>query len=103
MPAYILSVIEVTNPTPKFKQYTEESARLAHQHGGKYVVRGKPAKIAAGELFARKVMVMLEFPSMEKLNAFYTSDAYQKECVPLREGTGIYDIAIFDAPPPAAT
>ncbi len=102
MPAYILSIIEVTNPTPKFKQYTEDSARLAHKHGGKYVVRGKPARITSGDFFARKVMVMLEFPGMDQLNAFYTSDEYQKDCVPLREGTGIYDIAIFESPPPAA-
>ncbi|MEZ5564160.1 MAG: DUF1330 domain-containing protein [Gammaproteobacteria bacterium] len=102
MSAYILSVIEVTNPGPRLKQYSEESARLAHLHGGKYVVRGKPVKVPAGELFAGKVMIMLEFPSMEKLNAFYTSDEYQKGCLPLREGTGIYDIAFFESPPPAA-
>jgi hypothetical protein len=38
---------------------------------------------------------------MENLNAFYNSDAYQKDCKPLREGTGIYDIAFFEAPPAA--
>lgn len=100
MPAYILSVIEITNPGPNLKKYTEESARLARLHGGKYVVRGKSANVASGDLFARKVVIMLEFPSMEALNAFYTSDEYQKGCKPLREGTGIYDIAFFESPPP---
>jgi len=99
MPAYILSIIEITNPGPNLKKYTEESARLARQHGGKYVVRGKPAHVASGDLFAKKVVIMLEFPSMDALNAFYTSDAYQKDCKPLREGTGIYDIGFFEAPP----
>lgn len=101
MPAYILSVIEVTNPGPNLKKYSEESARLARQHGGKYVLRGKSANVVSGNLLANKVVVMLEFPSMEHLNAFYTSDAYQKDCKPLREGTGIYDIGFFEAPPPA--
>ena len=101
MPAYILSIIEITNPGPKLKQYTEESARLARMHGGKYVVRGKPASVETGDLFGKKVVVMLEFPTMEALNGFYNSDAYQKECKPMREGTGIYDIAIFESPPPA--
>ena len=102
MSAYILSVIEVTNPGPNLKKYSEESARLARQHGGKYVLRGKSANVVSGTLFANKVVILLEFPSMESLNAFYTSDAYQKECKPLREGTGIYDIGFFEAPPVGA-
>ena len=101
MAAYILSVIEVTNPGPNLKKYSEESAKLARSHGGKYVLRGKAASVVSGTLFANKVVIMLEFPSMESLNAFYASDAYQKECKPLREGTGIYDIGFFEAPPAA--
>ncbi len=101
MAAYILSVIEVTNPGPNLKKYSEDSARLARSHGGTYVLRGKAASVVSGTLLANKVVIMLEFPSMESLNAFYTSDAYQKECKPLREGTGIYDIGIFEAPPAA--
>jgi uncharacterized protein (DUF1330 family) len=102
MPAYILSIIEVTNPGPRLKEYSELSAKLARQHGGRYIVRGKPANVEAGDKFVNKVVIMLEFPNMDQLNAFYTSDAYQKDCKPLREGTGIYDIAFFEAPPPGA-
>jgi uncharacterized protein (DUF1330 family) len=102
MPAYILSIVEVTNPGPNLKAYSEKSASLARQHGGKYIVRGKAASVVSGEQLANKVVIMLEFPSMDQLNAFYTSDAYQKDCKPLREGTGIYDVAFFEAPPPAA-
>ncbi|MBN8279894.1 MAG: DUF1330 domain-containing protein [Gammaproteobacteria bacterium] len=101
MAAYILSVVEITNPTPNLKKYTEESARLARSHGGKYIVRGKSAAVVSGDLLGKKVVVMLEFPSMENLKAFYESDDYQKGCRPLREGTGIYDIGFFESPPPA--
>ena len=99
MPAYILSVVEVTNPGPNLKKYSEESARLARLHGGKYVVRGKPANVVSGNLLANKVVVMLEFPRMDNLNAFFNSDEYQKGCKPMREGTGIYDIGFFESPP----
>ena len=99
MSAYILSVIEVTNPGPNLKKYSEESARLARQHGGKYVLRGKSPNVVSGTLLDNKVVILLEFPTMDSLNAFYTSDAYQKECKPLREGTGIYDIGFFESPP----
>lgn len=101
MPAYILSIIEITNPGPNLKKYSEESARLAVKHGGKYVVRGRPASVVSGDKLANKVAIMLEFPSMDQLNAFYTSDEYQKDCKPLREGTGIYDIAFYEASPAA--
>ncbi|MDP2323399.1 MAG: DUF1330 domain-containing protein [Gammaproteobacteria bacterium] len=99
MPAYILSIVEVTNPGPNLKTYSEKSASLARQHGGKYIVRGKAASVVSGEKLVNKVVIALEFPSMDQLNAFYTSDAYQKDCKPLREGTGIYDIAFFESPP----
>lgn len=102
MPAYIVSVVEVTNPGPNFRKYTEESARLARSHGGRYLVRGKSANIASGTLFEKKALIILEFPGMENLRAFYDSDAYQKDCKPLREGTGIYDIAFFESPPAAS-
>lgn len=100
MAAYILSIIEVTNPGPNLKKYTEESARLARLHGGKYVVRGKSPNVVSGDLLAKKVIVMLEFPSMESLRSFYDCEEYQKGCKPLREGTGIYDIGFFESPPP---
>lgn len=99
MPAYLVSLVEVTNPTPGFKKYTEESARLIHKHGGRYLVRGKAAGVLSGELYQKKALIIAEFPSRADIDAFYHSDEYQKDCKPLREGSGIYDIGIFDAPP----
>ena len=100
MPAYLVSVVEVTNPTPGFRQYAEKSAQLIHQHGGRYIVRGKAARILSGDLYQKKVVIVAEFPSIDNINAFWESDAYQKDCKPLREGSGIYDIGVFEAPPP---
>ena len=100
MPAYLISVVEVTNPTPGFRQYAEKSARLIKQHGGRYLVRGKPASILSGDLYQKKVLIVAEFPSVENIHAFWGSDEYQKDCKPLREGSGIYDIGVFEAPPP---
>ena len=80
----------------------DRSARLAHSHGGKYVIRGKSANVVSGTLLEKKAIIILEFPSMENVRAFYDSDEYQKGCKPLREGTGIYDIAFFESPPPAS-
>lgn len=99
MPAYLVSVVELTNPTPGFKQYAEKSAQLIHKHGGRYIVRGKASRVLDGDLYEKKVLIVAEFPSVENINAFWDSDEYQKDCKPLRAGSGIYDIGVFEAPP----
>lgn len=100
MPVYLVSVVEITNPSPNMKAYAEKSAGLIRKNGGRYLVRGKPAQIVSGDMFTKKVLIIAEFPSVDHFNAFWNSDEYQKDCRPLREGTGIYDIGLFDAPPP---
>jgi uncharacterized protein (DUF1330 family) len=100
MPAYIVSVCEFTNITPELKIYAQKSADLAHRHGGKYIVRGKPADVMEGDKLAGKSMVILEFPTLEQLTAYVKGDEYQKNVKPLRKGTGIYDIGIYDGAPP---
>lgn len=101
MPAYIISVVQFTNMTPQLKEYAQKSAALAKNHGGRYVVRGKTVELLEGTGLDGKSVVILEFPTMEQLKAFVKGDEYQKTVKPLRAGTGIYDIGIFEAPPPA--
>lgn len=100
MPAYLISVVEITNPTPGFRQYTEKSAELIRKHGGRYIVRGKAAEVLDGEIFNKKFLIVAEFPAVENIHAFWQSEEYQKDCKPLRAGSGIYDIGVFEAPPP---
>ena len=45
MPAYILSVVEVTNVTDDFKRYVQLSAELTKRYGGEYVMRGAAKSI----------------------------------------------------------
>lgn len=99
MPAYIVSVCEITNMTPALKEYAEKSAALIHKHGGKYIVRGKAVENYEGDKLKGKTMIVCEFPSLEKLNAYMKGDEYQKGVRHLRQGTGIYDIAIYESPP----
>lgn len=101
MAAYIVSVVQFTNMTPQLKEYAQKSAALAKQNGGKYIVRGKAMEVLEGTGMDGKSVVILEFPTMDQLKAFVKGDEYQKNVKPMRAGTGIYDIAIFEAPPPA--
>ena len=95
MSAYMIAVCEITNPGPALKQYSEESARISAGYGGKYLVRGMAGEVIEGDLLQGKFMIISEFPSMEKLQAFYHDAEYQ-EVKKLREGTGTYQIAFCD-------
>jgi uncharacterized protein (DUF1330 family) len=99
MPAYLVAVCEVTNPNDNFKKYAVESAKLVQEFGGKYLVRGPAANVMKGDELKGKVVIINEFPSMEALNSFANSDKYVNEISPLREGTGNYNFAAYEAAP----
>jgi uncharacterized protein (DUF1330 family) len=101
MPAYIVSVCHITNMSENMKKYAAESARLIHQNGGKYIVRGKAAGVVEGDAMKDAVTIIAEFPTLDQLKAFVYGDEYQQQVKPLRAGTGSYEIGIFESPPPA--
>ena len=99
MAAYLLAVCEITDPNDNFKKYAASSAELMHQHGGKYIVRSPAAEVMKGDDLKGKVIVISEFESMDQLNAFVNDEKYVNEVAPLREGTGIYNFASYEAAP----
>ena len=98
MAAYMLAVCKITNPKPELKEYAERSAALMASHGGKYILRGPAVENYDGDKLEDQSVILSEFPSMEDLNAFIKGDEYQNEIKPLREGTGEYHIAFYEAP-----
>ncbi len=95
MAAYMLAICEITNPGPGLKTYSEESAKISASYGGKYLVRGMAGEIIEGDMMKGKVIIISEFPSMDKLNEFYRDPAYQ-EVKKHREGTGTYQIVFCE-------
>jgi uncharacterized protein (DUF1330 family) len=100
MAAYLVAICEVTNPNENFKKYAVNSARLMHEHGGKYIIRGPAANILKGDDLKGKVVIISEFPDMDTLNGFVNDETYVNEVAPLREGTGIYNFASYESAPP---
>jgi len=98
MAAYLLAVCEITNPTEDMKLYAQKSAELIKKHGGEYIVRGKPAQDIEGEVLQNKVIILSRFPSLADVDAFVNGDDYQTNVKPLREGSGNYHIAVYEAP-----
>ena len=74
MPAYIIADITVTN-REGFEAYRQAVPAVIAAHGGRYIVRGSPRTLLEGDLSPGR-MVILEFPDMEHLRAFWSSPDY---------------------------
>ena len=83
MPAYIYANVEVTDLSA-YDTYRAEVPALIAAHGGRYLVRGGAVTVLEGAGIAQR-QVILEFPDMAHLRAFYDSADYQR-LVAIRQG-----------------
>jgi len=74
MPAYVISEVEMRDPAG-FEAYRTIAAKTIAQFGGRYLVRGGAAELAEGGP-PPKTMIIVEFPSMERLREWYASPEY---------------------------
>jgi uncharacterized protein (DUF1330 family) len=80
-PAYLIAEVEVTDPAG-YKTYQDAAAPVLAATGGRFLVRG--GKTVALDGAPPKRIIVLEFDSMEKAQAYRNSTAY-KEVVPIRD------------------
>jgi uncharacterized protein (DUF1330 family) len=76
MAAYILAIIEVTDPE-RYKQYTKLTPAALAAAGGQFIIRGGPVETLEGAKESRR-MVLMEFPTKEAARGFYDSPAYRE-------------------------
>ncbi|MCW5655338.1 DUF1330 domain-containing protein [Hydrogenophaga sp.] len=76
MPAYIHANVEVTDPAT-YERYRQDVPAVVAAHGGRFLVRGGAATMLEGDGTPRR-QVILEFPDMAHLMAFYHSPEYQR-------------------------
>ena len=75
MAAYVISEVEMLDET-QGRRYRELAASSIARHGGHYLVRGAAPVAAEGDWPASRQIVIVEFPSMERLQAWYASADY---------------------------
>jgi uncharacterized protein (DUF1330 family) len=75
MAAYIFAEVEVTDPV-LFADYSRQVPAVVAQYGGRYLVRGGAATLHEGSEPPQR-LVILEFPDMAQLQAFYNSAEYK--------------------------
>jgi uncharacterized protein (DUF1330 family) len=75
MAAYVISEVEMLDET-QGRRYRELAAASIARHGGRYLVRGAAPVVAEGDWPPDCRVVIVEFPTMERLQAWYTSADY---------------------------
>ncbi len=74
MSAYVISELDVRDPVA-IETYRTIAANSIAQCGGRYLVRNGAASVAEGEPPPKNIVVV-EFPSMERLREWYASPEY---------------------------
>ena len=71
MPALLIADVEVTDAA-LYEDYQRQVPGYVAAYGGRFIVRGGRAQTLEGPARTHRVVV-IEFPSMERLLAFYDS------------------------------
>ena len=75
MAAYLIADIQV-NDGEAYEEYRRVVPAVIAAHGGRYLVRGGATEVLEGDWQPRRTVVV-EFPSMASLKAFWASPEYQ--------------------------
>ena len=74
MSAYVIAEIEVTEPAT-YEEYRKQVLPVVTKYGGRFLVRGGNVKTKEGGWQPKRIVV-LEFPSMDQAEKFYSSPEY---------------------------
>ncbi len=83
MSAYLIADVEVHDQNV-YAEYRRQVLPLIQKHGGRFIVRGGAFEVLEGEWKPQR-LVIIEFPDMAALNAWYSSPDYQP-LIALRRG-----------------
>jgi uncharacterized protein (DUF1330 family) len=78
MTAYVIADVEVLDKVA-YEEYRQKVPATIAAYGGRYIARGGATEVLEGDWVPRRC-VLLEFPSMAQLKAWWDSPEY----VPLR-------------------
>lgn len=93
MPAYIIVDVNITNPQ-RYEDYKKLTPGSLLPFEGKFIVRGGTAETLEGDWQPGRIVV-LQFPSMEKAKAWWSSEGYAPAKA-LRQATSITRMIMVD-------
>jgi uncharacterized protein (DUF1330 family) len=74
MPAFLIADIQV-HDADSYARYRDANPAIVNKFGGRYIALGGEVKVLEGDWQPRRT-VIIEFPDMSALNAFYESEEY---------------------------
>lgn len=75
MTAYVISEVEILDES-EAQRYRELASASIAQYGGRYIVRGATPEVPEGDWPSSQRVVVVEFPTMERLRRWYNSPEY---------------------------
>ena len=95
MTAYWVARSKINDPIA-YKRYTDKVPEIIARFGGKALARGGKFKILEGtDKFHR--FIVIEFPSLERAQACWESDAYIEASSNRRNGAGEVELILVEA------
>ena len=76
MPAFFIADIDV-HDADRYASYRDANPGIVNKFGGRYVAVGGTVKVLEGDWQPRRTII-IEFPDMNALTAFYESEEYGK-------------------------
>jgi uncharacterized protein (DUF1330 family) len=76
MPAYLV-VEHIITDVQKFEEYRVKVGPMIAKYGGRYLTKGASHRMPEGGHWKPERMVIIEFPDMAAIEAWYNSAEYQ--------------------------
>ncbi|MEX0323194.1 MAG: DUF1330 domain-containing protein [Puniceicoccaceae bacterium] len=86
MPVYMIANVKVTDES-WIPSYAENVHGLVHKHGGKYLSRSPNITPIEGDAPDTTVVAIIEFPSQEAVQEFFSDPEYIPYAKARQEGT----------------
>ena len=99
MAAYMMSQVTVTDQE-KFQSYLAQTQPIAAKFGARPIAIGAQPKMLNGESDGHQMMFVIEFPTMEQLEAWHHSDEYEAIVALREEGSQQHMVAYEEMAPP---
>ena len=93
MPAYLISTIEITDPTG-YEEYRKLVAPVLQKYGGRFLARGGKIHYLEGEWRPKRVVVV-EFDSVDKAKAFNDAPEYA-QAKAMRHRTSVSSVIVVE-------
>jgi len=94
MPALMIARVSVKDPD-KFQDYVSKAGPTMAEFGGETMFRGKIDKYLTGDAPKHEITAIFKFPSVEKVEEWYASDAYQA-LIPSRDEAADFQFISYE-------